>query len=66
MTVSLEEMAEGLQEQTAFYLKIIEVICRELVLYGVGVSNPAAATRAKHVELGLAPGYIRDLLKKEF
>ena len=45
-------------------MKIIEVIRRDLVLYGVEVSNLAAATRVERVELGLVRGYIKDLLKK--
>lgn len=40
------------------------VVRRELMPYGVGVSNLTAATRAKRVKLRLMAGYTRDILKK--
>ncbi len=46
-------MADVVQGQASVFLKVIETIRRELVSYGVGVSNLDEKTRVKRVEVGL-------------
>ena len=50
-------MADVVQGQASFFLKVIETIRREIVSHGMGVSNLAEKTRVKRVEVGLVAGY---------
>ena len=62
MTVA--EISQVIQGQTRFHLSTIELIRRELVSYGVAVSNMAEETWRKRLELNHIAGYIRDMLDK--
>ena len=42
----------------------VEILRRELVSYGVGVSNLAKGVRKRRVEIDHVAEYIRDLLNK--
>lgn len=62
--MTLEENAEILKGLKVFYLTTVEPVPRELVSYGVTVSNFATITKRKRFEVGVMAGNVHDWLKR--
>lgn len=63
-SMTTEQGAEILKGQTAFVLSAVEAIRKELVSYGMAVSNLVEQTRIKREELGLVAEWIFHGLDK--